>query len=315
MNTQYSRIMLSALSENTRLAYQKGWEKFEKFCDDERLQALPASPETVIDFLITHATQPVGCNGRPLSMGTIVLYRSAINYKHVDSGFASPTSDPEVIQALRGLMRVHGTAGRQVKALREHQIEKMLKACAKTPIGKRDAAILAIGFAAALRRSEICGLRVEDIGIVEPAYPKIPTRIFLHIRKSKTDQEGKGQKIAILQGKRIKPIKRLYEWLQVSGIRSGYLFQTMNRGGGLCGNPLHHSDIPRLVKYYAESIGLDPRAVSGHSLRSGFATSAAAHHARMDKIMEITRHRSAASVLKYIRDADAFAHHAGEEFL
>ncbi|MBF2755051.1 MAG: site-specific integrase [Gammaproteobacteria bacterium AqS3] len=248
-------------------------------------------------------------------MGTIVLYRSAINHKHVHSGFASPVADPEITQALRGLMRVRGTASRQVKALREHQIEKMLQACADTPIGRRDAAILAIGFAAALRRSEICNLRVEDIEIMETTHEEPSTKMFLCIRQSKTDQEGRGQKIAVPQGKRIQPIQRLREWLQISGIQSGYMFQTMKRGGKLRGKPLHHSDIPRLVKHYAELIGLDPQFIAGHSLRAGFVTSAAAHNARLDKIMEITRHRNPTTVLKYIRDADAFAHHAGEQFL
>ena len=81
------------------------------------------------------------------------------------------------------------------------------------------------------------------------------------------------------------------------------------------GRPLHHSDIPRLVKYYAARIGLDPAQVSGHSLRAGFVTSAAAHHARLDKIMEITRYTNPSTVMKYIRDADSFKDHAGEGFL
>ena len=78
---------------------------------------------------------------------------------------------------------------------------------------------------------------------------------------------------------------------------------------------MHHSDIPRIVKYYAAQIGLDASEIAGHSLRAGFVTSAAAHHARLDKIMEVTRHRNPATVMEYIRDADAFADHAGERFL
>ncbi len=315
MEIHYDQIVQSALSKNTREAYQKGWKKFEKFCDGKGLQALPAKPKTVIDFMITQATQPVGRNGRPLSIETIALYRSAINHKHVHSGFASPTSDLEVSLVWRGLKRTDNTPVRQAKALREYEIEKMLKACPDTLIGKRDAAILAIGFSAALRRSEICNLRIDDIDIIKTGNPRTESKMFLLIRKSKTDQEGRGQKIAILKGKNIKPIQRLLEWLQASGIESGYLFQTINRGGTLRGNPLHHSDISRLVKKYAGLIGLDPKTVSGHSLRAGFVTSAAAHGARLDKIMEITRHRSIASVLKYIREADAFKHHAGAKFL
>ena len=78
---------------------------------------------------------------------------------------------------------------------------------------------------------------------------------------------------------------------------------------------MHHSDIPRIVKHYAALIGLDPRAIAGHSLRAGFITSAAVHNARLDKIMAVSRHTNPSTVMRYIRDADAFADHAGQHFL
>ena len=319
----YDFILESAIAENTRIAYEKGWKRFSDFCEKQGYKTFPAKPKSVVEFLIEQATQPVGAQGKHLSMGTVILYHSAINRKHIDAGLPSPTRDPEVINVLRGLKRLKGTAPRQVKALRENQIESMIKVClsaqtragSKTTIGLRDAAIIAIGFAAALRRSEICNLKVEDVEIIESSDGLQPSQMFIYIRKSKTDQHGKGEKIAIPEGKRIKPIKRLKDWLKVSGISSGYLFQTLKRGGGLKGKKLHHSDIPRIVKYYAAQIGLDASEIAGHSLRAGFVTSAAAHHARLDKIMEVTRHRNPATVMEYIRDADAFSDHAGERFL
>jgi len=93
------------------------------------------------------------------------------------------------------------------------------------------------------------------------------------------------------------------------------LFQSMRRGGALTGKPLHPTDVARIVKHYGARIGLDPRDLAGHSLRAGFVTSAAAHNARLDKIMAVTRHRQPATVLQYIRDADAFCNHAGAAFL
>ena len=319
----YDFILESAIAENTRIAYEKGWKRFSDFCEKRKYKTFPAKPKSVIEFLIEQATQPVGAKGKYLSMGTVELYHSAINRKHIDAGLPSPTRNPEVTNVLRGLKRLKGTAPRQVKALRENQIESMLKAClsvrtqagSKTTIGLRDAAIIAIGFAAALRRSEICNLKVKDVEIIDSSDGFQPSKMFIYIRKSKTDQNGKGEKIAIPEGKRIKPIKRLKDWLKVSGISSGYLFQTLKRGGGLKGKKMHHSDIPRIVKYYAAQIGLDASEIAGHSLRAGFVTSAAAHHARLDKIMEVTRHRNPATVMEYIRDADAFSDHAGERFL
>ena len=248
-------------------------------------------------------------------MGTINIYKSAINKQYNETGKASPTHSPKVFSTLRGLARLRGTRPRRVKALREHHIKKMLEQCGSSLIGLRDAAILVIGFAGALRRSELCELRVDDIEIILPINGHGSKKMFITIRKSKTDQTGRGQQIAIPEGKHLKPIDKLQAWLQASGITEGYLFQTMRRGDTLRGRPLHHSDIPRLLKRYAMTVGLNPKEVSGHSLRAGFVTSAAAHHARLDKIMEITRHKNPSTVIKYIREADSFRDHAGEKFL
>ena len=247
-------------------------------------------------------------------MGTLTLYKSAINKMFTDAGKSSPTNHPLVRSTLKGLARLKGKGCRRVEALREYHIRAMISQCDDTKIGRRDAAIIAIGFAGALRRSEICALNVEDVEILDQT--KEPClRMFLTIRRSKTDQEGMGHKIPILDGNTIRPVHRLQIWLNSSGITSGPLFQSMKRGGHLQGKPLHHSDIPRLIKHYAARIGLDPKAVAGHSLRAGFVTSAAVHRARLDKIMAITRHTNPATVMQYIRDVDSFSNHAGENFL
>ena len=179
-------------------------------------------------------------------------------------------------------------------------------------IGIRDAAVLAIGFSAALRRSEICALHLDDIEFVESSQE---SKMFINIRRSKTDQAGKGYKIGIIDGQNIKPITRLKDWLKASQIQDGYLFRALKRGGATKDTPLHHSDIPRLVKHYAASIGLNPEDYAGHSLRSGFITSAAIYRARLDKIMEISRHKSTDMVMSYVRDSNVFENHAGESFL
>ncbi len=311
----HTAVLISALATNTRIAYAKGWASFTNYCHAERIpDPLSAPPDTVAKFLVHLATQPSPKSGAVLSMGTVALYNSAISKQYADTGKISPTNHPRVRATLKGLARLKGTAPRRVKALREHQIQAMLDQCADTPIGLRNGAIMALGFAGALRRSEICGLRVADVEVITPPDGG-PRRMFITVRKSKTDQAGKGHRIAVPEGKAIRPIHRLRAWLSVSRIAHGPLFQTMKRGGSVQGKPLHHSDIPRLVKHYATLIGLDPKEVSGHSLRAGFVTSAAVHHARLDKIMEITRHTNPSTVMKYIRDADSFKDHAGETFL
>lgn len=307
----YDDIISSVLADNTRIAYEKGWKLWENYCVAKGVCSLPAHHEDIANFLISVATTH-GANGKFPAFGTVILWRSAINRKHVDEDLTSATNHPHVVRVLKGLSRIIGKPPRQVKALREHHIKAMLACCPKTRIGFRDAAILVLGFSAALRRSEICNLTVDDIEMIDDDED---LRMFVHIRKSKTDQCGNGQKIAVPEGKKLRPIAHLRKWLKVSGIVRGHVFQTMSRGGGLRGAPMHHSDIPRLVKYYAERIGLEPSDIAAHSLRAGFVTSAAVHRARLDKIMEITRHRNASTVMKYIRDADSFNDHAGAGFL
>lgn len=311
----HQEALSSELSNNTRIAYQKGWDRFVEYCTAEQIaDPLSVPPEEVARFFVQLATRPSPYSGIMLSMGTVTLYKSAVNKKYIGAGKQSPTSHPVVKATLKGLARLKGSASRQVEALREYHIGAMLKACPASIIGHRDAAIIAVGFAGALRRSEICGLNVADVEFID-ADEDNDERMFLTVRQSKTDQEGKGQRIAILNGQSVRPVQRLRRWLNLSGITEGALFQTMKRGGHLRGKRLHHSDVPRIVKHYAAKIGLDPKDIAGHSLRAGFVTSAAVHHARLDKIMAVTRHSSPATVMRYIRDADAFADHAGQNFL
>ena len=308
-------LPLLALSENTRKAYRQGWGRFADYCEREKIcDPFSATPEAVALFLVSLATQPSPKSGRVLSMGTVAIYASAITRQFVSADLVSPAQHPTVRATLRGLAKVKGSAPRQVMALREDHIEAMLALCADTLIGMRDAAILALGFAAALRRSEICALRVSHVRILA-SDGEAPKRMILTVPRSKTDPLSKGQRIAVPQGRVIRPIERLQRWLREAGIRRGPLFRAMRRGGHVQEKPLHDSDIPRLLKHYARQIGLNPQAVSGHSLRAGFVTSAVAHQARLDKIMEVTRHRNVSSLMKYVRDANAFSQHAGEMFL
>ena len=311
----HQHALSSELSENTRLAYQKGWSKFVDYCAAESIpDPLSVSPDKIAKFFVHLATRPSSKSGKILSMGTVMLYKSAVNKMYLDAGQPSPTNHPSVRSTLKGLARLKGSSSRKVEALREYHIEAMLQATPSTLIGKRDAAIIAVGFAGALRRSEICNLLVDDVEVLDYG-EHCEDRMMLTIRRSKTDQQGKGQKVPILDGRVIRPIKHLRVWLESSGITDGPLFQTMKRGGYLRGKPMHHSDIPRIVKHYAALIGLDPTDIAGHSLRAGFVTSAAVHHARLDKIMSVTRHANPATVMGYIRDADVFTDHAGRDFL
>lgn len=313
MEDAHRRVIAGALAENTRKAYAKAWDDFASYCDGRRIEPLLASPDLVADFLIAKATEPSAATGQPLSTGSVLILSCAISRRFWEHELQSPTNHPRVVAVMRGLKRLQAKPPRQVKALREGHILLMLRQCeGGALIGLRDAAILAVGFSAALRRSELCALRVSDIEVIDD---KAGLRMLVKIRKSKTDQEGAGQVIAVPDGRRIRPVSRVLHWLRAAEVEDGHVFRTLRRGGHLRGERLHHSDVPRLVKKYAALIGLDPKAYAGHSLRAGFVTSAAAHGARLDKIMEVTRHTNPQTVMKYIRDANVFTDHAGASFL
>lgn len=299
----------AARSENTRIAYEKAWQCFISWCQSVDLVPEAAKSEDIVRFFVAMASEGSIGGRKPLALNTLRLYRSGLNDRWRRLGSPSPASATMVDEVLQGLARLRGDRPRRVKALREHQILEMLRSCGRGLHGLRDAAVLSLGFAAALRRSELCCLRTTDLE------RRGSEGILVHVRRSKTDAQGIGQSVAVLEGKVVKPIHRVERWLQSAAIRTGFVFQTLLRGGVPSGRSLDPGDVARIVKRHARRIGLDPREYSGHSLRAGFVTSAAVHHARIDKIMEVTRHRSAETVLKYIRDEDSFVDHAGASFL
>ena len=315
----------TSLAENTRRAYRNGWRRFAAYCEERQLDAMAATPEHVAEFLVAVASRPRSPRAdskqpKPLAPSTIKICLAAINRKYKENSLDSPARDGTVRSVLRGLRRLAAEPPRRVKALRENEITAILSHCdrlaARTErrtLAIRDAAVVAVGFAGALRRSELCGLRVVDIEFL--GRNGTPGGMFLHIRRSKTDQAAQGQKIAVPEGSSIQPVKRMQRWLSVAGHADGPAFQSLWRGGRPRGRALHPTEVARVVKRCVEAIGLDPAEYSGHSLRAGFVTSAAAHGARLDKIMDVTRHAKAGMVLRYIRLADAFEDHAGDGFL
>jgi integrase len=170
----------------------------------------------------------------------------------------------------------------------------------------RDHALLLIGFAGAFRRSELVALRFEDVRYTEDG-------LVVTIPKSKTDPEGEGQPIGIPYGSHPEscPVRALEAWLESSNITYGYLFTAIGRWGGeVTGKPICDHQLAKIIKRLASSAGLDPAAFSGHSLRSGLATSAAEGGATERAIMDQTRHRSLKQVRKYIRRGSLFKDNA-----
>jgi integrase len=161
-----------------------------------------------------------------------------------------------------------------------------------------------VGFAGALRRSELVALNVDDLEEVEYG-------LRIRIAQSKTGQEGQGAVIAIVPGSVACPIKAIKAWVTAAKITDGPLFRPMLKGGRVTSDRLSDKSVADVIKTYARRIGLDAKSVAGHSLRAGFLTSAAGRGATIFKMMDVSRHKSVDTLRGYVRDAEMFRDHAG----
>ena len=307
---QYSKIIQYAMAPNTIRAYSACWANFDSWCRKNRYRSLPAKPKAVNRYLVDQATSANTPTGKSLSIRSLELHLSAIKKMHLDHNHLSPTDHQQIRNVFKGLSRLKGRPVNQAQALREYDIKAILNSCGQRLIDQRNGALIAVGFAGALRRSEICQLQVEDIN-----FDSDHQRMIVTIKRSKTDQLGFGHQIGIINGRQIQPVSRLRAWLDQAQITDGYLFRSMLKNGQIKERPLDGSDVSRLIKNYVVKIGLRPELYSSHSLRSGFITSAVVHRARFDKIMEVSRHKNINTVMSYVRDNNIFKNHAGTDFL
>jgi site-specific recombinase XerD len=163
----------------------------------------------------------------------------------------------------------------------------------------RDRAVLLLGFAGAFRRSELVALDVADT-------EDVPEGLLITIRRSKTDQEGQGRKVAIPRGEIACPVAALKAWLEAAGITEGAVFRRVfnKRNQRVSSARLGACNVAAIVKVAARKLGLDPIAFAGHSLRAGFVTSAVKRGANLLKITDVTGHRSLEMLKTYSRDAE-----------
>ena len=295
-----------AKSDNTIRAYDSDWRQFEAWCDERGLEPLPARPEAVATWLEVLAQA-----GRADS--TIGRHLAAIGWQHRQRGEVPPTSRDErmviadTLAGIRREQRVRPSARKAAITARE--LAAMIAAAdGEGTRSIRDRAIMALGLAAALRRSELVELEWRDVELVEKG-------LKLTLRHSKTDQEGEGQVIAVPAGKTLKPVERLNAWLAVRGGGAGPLFYQIDPQGRLTDKPMSDRSIARLIQKYAGRVGLDPETVAGHSLRAGFLTEASRTGATIAKMQEVSRHKKVEVLLGYVRSAALFDDHAGERFL
>ena len=288
-------------ARRTLIAYEAQWRRFADGDAGHALSAPAATPETVVLTDVEGARGAEGCDAR--------AGLTAISQVHVARGTPSPRASALVPRCVRGMQRVHGAAPTQKQPLLVGQLQRVVRALPETLGGARDRALLLIGFAGAFRRSELAALEVADVR-------SEPEGLKVLVRRSKTDQTGKGHTVAIPRGRdpATCPVRALATWLACAAITEGRLFRSVDRHGNL-GGALDGGDIAAIVKRRVAMVGLDPAGFSGHSLRAGLATSAAKAGKSAHSIMKTTGHRSAEMVHRYIRDAELFSDNAASGLL
>ncbi|MGU3330316.1 site-specific integrase [Methylobacterium mesophilicum] len=298
-------------ADSTVRAYRSDVQVFQAWCDRFGFRSLPASPEAVAGFLAHEAEA-----GR--SASTIGRRLAAIRYGHKLAKAADPTDDEDVRATMKGIRRRVGTAPNQKTAATVDILQMLLaRTSPDTLTGKRDRALLALGFAGAFRRSELVALDVEDLR-------EDPEGLRVMVRRSKVDQEGRGFEKAIPTGRYVQPVRLVREWLDAAGITSGPVFRPVSRSGKVRGNcaqlapqPARLTDrsVANIIKAYCTAAGLDASTFGAHSLRAGYITTAAERGADLARIMDQSGHRDPRTVVGYIRRANAFKGHSGSGFL
>jgi len=280
-------------SDRTKRAYQYQWGCFTTWCQTQGAVSLPASPDTVAMYLASMAL-----SGKKVA--TIKQAVAALGKAHELAGHESPTRSAVVRETLQGIGNRHGAPQDQKAPVLVEHLKAMVRACPDTLIGKRDKALLLVGFAGAFRRSELVALDVQDVQLSQRG-----TRVL--VRRSKTDQRGQGRWISIPFAKDPEtcPVRSLETWLQAADAGPGPLFRGVNRHGQVR-DRLDSKDVARVVKKYAEVAGLDPATVAGHSLRAGLITSAVQAGVPTHKVQQQSGHASVQMLSRYIRDAESF---------
>lgn len=265
---------------------------------------LPATPTQVALYIAQWS--PVH------SCATLTRRMAALDRWHKSQGFVSPVKSTIVQEALRGMRRIYGGAQRQVRAITAKDLSQLVKAAKKpsTPAQNhkqgdwisrilRDVALLLVGFSAALRRSELVALQINDLKVDQQG-------MAVHIRRSKTDPYGRGQRIQIPWGKQVAlcSIRALQAWIAHAELSSGPIFRPVDRYGNVGTSGLNSQSVALIVKRMATQAWGENTAAefSGHSLRAGYCTDAAQRGVSIFAIRQITRHRSVESLGRYVRD-------------
>ena len=292
----------SSKASNTVRAYKSDFSDFGVFCAQNGFKSLPSEPK-VVSLYLTHLS------AKDAKMSTLKRRLVSIGVIHKLKGHYLDTKHPSIIENIIGIKRRKGSIQKAKKPLLINSLKLIIDAIDqqnKQEIKKfRDRSIILIGFSGGFRRNEIVSLDYDDLDFV-------PEGLKINIKRSKTDQFGEGftKALPYFDSSRYCPVISLKNWLDISKITSGPLFRRFLKGSKLSENRLTDQTVAILIKEYLNLAGINSKNYSGHSLRSGFATSAAESGVEERNIMAMTGHKSTEMVRRYIKEANLFKNNA-----
>ena len=292
----------SSKAINTVRAYKSDFKDFGLFCAQNGFKSLPSEPKIVSLYLTYLSTKEV-------KMSTLKRRLVSIGVIHKLKGHYLDTKHPIIIENIMGIKRRKGSVQKGKKPLLISNLKLIINVIDKSKyedIKKyRDRSIILIGFSGGFRRNEIVSLDYDDLDFVSEG-------LKINLKRSKTDQFGEGsvKGLPYFDNAQYCPVLSLKNWIEVSNISSGPLFRRFSKGSKLSENRLTDQTVALLIKKYLKLAGIDNKNYSGHSLRSGFATTAAESGAEERSIMAMTGHKSTEMVRRYIKEANLFKNNA-----
>ena len=292
----------SSKAINTVRAYKSDFNDFGLFCAKNGFKSLPSEPKIVSLYLTYLSTKQV-------KMSTLKRRLVSIGVIHRLKGHYLDTKHPSIIENLMGIKRRKGSFQKGKKPLLIKHLKQIINVIDEQKneeIKKiRDRSIILIGFSGGFRRNEIVSLNYEDLDFVEEG-------LKINLKRSKTDQFGQGsvKGLPYFDNSLYCPVVSIRKWIEISKISTGALFKRFTKGSKLSDSRLTDQTVALLIKKYLKLVGIESKNYSGHSLRSGFATSAAESGVEERSIMAMTGHKSTEMVRRYIKEANLFKNNA-----
>ena len=288
----------SSKANNTIRAYKSDFKDFSLFCSKNGFKFLPSEPK-IVSLYLTHLSS------KDHKISTLKRRLVSIGVIHKIKGFYLDIKHPSIIENIMGIKRRKGSKQKSKKPLLINNLKTIINVIDNLDDDEikqlRDRSIILIGFSGGFRRNEIVSLDYDDLDFVKEG-------LKINIKKSKTDQFGEGslKGLPYFDNNQYCPVISIKKWLEISNINSGPLFRRFSKGSKLSENRLTDQTVALLIKKYLKIAGIESQNYSGHSLRSGFATSAAESGAEERSIMAMTGHKTTQMVRRYIKEANLF---------